>query len=86
MIGTAYNTVNLQATLSAGNPPGDPPPLPHHPLTCASTLWLDEDGRMGCDHVQVPADDRRTRGAIDQSIAILLIELLREKEDGDGPG
>lgn len=81
MIGTAYNTVNLQATLSAGNPPTDPPPVPHHPIVCReSTLWLDEDGRMGCDHTQVGPDDRRTRGCIDQSIAILILELMAERE------
>jgi hypothetical protein len=81
---TSYSTINLQTTLAGANPPTDPPPTPHHPLTCKDELlWLDDDGRMGCEHTQVPADDRRTRGAIDQSVAILLLELLREREDAD---
>jgi len=83
----AYSTINLQTMLAGANPPGDPPPLPHHPISCREELlWLEEDGRMGCGHAQVPADDRRTRGCIDQSISILLIELLREREDADVPG
>jgi hypothetical protein len=83
----AASEMNLQATLAATNLPLDPCPAPHHPITCrAELLWLEEDGRMGCEHGQVPAGDARTRGAIDQSISILLIELLREKEDGDVPG
>lgn len=84
MITTAYNTVNLQATLAAANVPTDPPPLPHHPIMCRDErLWLDETGRLGCEHAHVPAGDPRTRGCIDQSIAILLIELLVEKESAD---
>jgi len=76
-----YNTINLRSALAAANPPTDPAPTPHHPIMCREELlWLDEDGRMGCVHVQVPADDPRTRGCIDQSVAILLLELLAEKE------
>jgi hypothetical protein len=67
--------VDLQATLAAANPQTDPAPVPHHPLACREgRLWLDDDGRMGCEHAQVPADDRRTRGCIDHSVAILLLE------------
>ena len=86
MISGAYNTVNLQATLAAANPSTDPPPVPHHPISCRDELlWLEEDGRMGCEHAQVPASDARTKYCIDHSISILLIELLREREDGDVP-
>jgi hypothetical protein len=73
--------VNLQTTLAAANPPVEPPPLPHHPIMCRDDLlWLEEDGRMGCSHVQVPAGDPRTQGCVDQSIAILILELAVEKE------
>lgn len=76
--------INLQAVLAAGNPPTSMTrDVPHHPISCRDELiWLDEDGRMGCGHAQVPPGDRRTQGCIDHSISILLIELLREKEDG----
>jgi len=76
--------VNLQTALAGANPPTDPPPAPHHPISCRTgMLWLDDAGRFGCEHGHVPADDRRTRGCIDQSISILLIELLVEKESAD---
>jgi hypothetical protein len=79
---TAASDINLQATLSAANPPTDmDTPQPHHPLSCREELlWLEEDGRFGCEHAQVPPGDRRTQGAIDHSVAILLIELAVERE------
>jgi hypothetical protein len=77
--------VKLQATLAAANPPTDLAfNVPHHPIACREDrLWLDPDGRMGCEHGQVPAGDPRTQACLDHSVAILLIELLREKEDAD---
>jgi len=76
--------MTLQATLAAANPPGDAAFMPHHPIQCREgELWFAEDGRFGCTHGHVPAGDRRTRGCIDQSVAILLIELLVEKESAD---
>jgi len=76
--------MNLQSALSAANPPTDPPPRPHHPIMCREELlWLADDGTFGCEHAQVPPDDRRTRGCIDQSVAILLIELAVEREARD---
>jgi hypothetical protein len=81
MWGGTYNTVNLQSTLAAANPPTDPPPKPHHPISCHDELlWLAEDGTLGCPHARVPAGDRRTQGCVDHSIAILLLELAVEKE------
>lgn len=74
--------VNLQATLAAANPPRELSLGPHHPITCTGPLTFDELGRLGCDHAQVDADDYRTRGCVDQSIAMLLIELLEERENG----
>ncbi len=74
--------VNLQATLAAANPSTElPPNVVHHPISCRNDLlWLADDGTLGCEHAQVPADDLRTRGCIDQSVAILLLELAVEKE------
>ena len=77
-----YCTVNLQATLAAASPPSDPAPAPHHPIMCREELlWLTEDGRFGCEHAQVPAGDPRTRYCIDHSVAILLLELMVEREE-----
>jgi hypothetical protein len=78
---TAYNTFNLQSTLGSASPPTEPPPEPHHPIMCTSDhLWYDEAGRLGCQHTQVDADDRRTQSCLDHSIAILLMEMMAEKE------
>jgi hypothetical protein len=85
VIRTTYSTINLQATLSASNPPTElPPNAAHHPISCRDELlWLDEDGTLGCEHAQVPASDRRTQFCIDHSIAILILELAVEKESRD---
>lgn len=78
------SSINLQATLSASSSGlGDPPAGPHHPLSCTSTLELSEDNSLACEHTRVPAGDLRTQACIDHSIAILLIEVLREKENAD---
>lgn len=81
----AASDINLQVTLASANGNSGDTSLPrHHPINCSSeVLWLEEDGRMGCDHGPVAADDPRTQACIDQSVAILLIEILRQKEDGD---
>lgn len=67
--------INLQATLSVSSA-GAPaePVVPHHPITCTSTLELHEDGRLACEHAEVPADDQRTRHCLQHSVAILIIE------------
>jgi hypothetical protein len=78
------SSINLQATLSTSSSGiGDPPPGPHHPLSCTSTLELGEDNSLACEHVRVPAGDLRTQACIDHSVAILLIECLRQREDSD---
>jgi hypothetical protein len=72
--------LNLQATLSTASataPPGDLP-LPHHPITCASELHFEPDGRFSCEHSSAPPGDTRTQFCLDHSIALLLIELSRE--------
>jgi hypothetical protein len=73
--------VNLQATLSSSSAVcSDSPPMPHHPITCQSQLYLHEDGRLECEHASVAADDARTHHCLDHSIAILLIEVLAIRE------
>jgi len=73
-------SINMQATLSAATSGVGDPVSPHFPLTCTSNLRFGEDNSLACEHVQVPPGDRRTQACIDHSIAILLIELLREQE------
>jgi hypothetical protein len=79
------STINLQATLSASSSGvGDPPPG-HHPITCSqSLLFFHEDNSLACEHTQAPAGDRRTQACLDASVAILLFEVLRQREDSDG--
>lgn len=47
---------------------------PHHPLTCATELRLNEDMSMECDHSKAAPDNVRTRAAVTHSIAILILE------------
>ena len=72
-------SINLQATLSASSamPPPEGYPIPHHPITCPTTLRYDENGSFACDHAEVEPGDLRTQYCIDHSIALLLIELSR---------
>ena len=84
LVGIDVISINLKATLSSSSSGIGEPPPGHHPITCSSsTLELAEDGTLTCDHAQVPPDDPRTQACIDHSIAILLIEVLREKENAD---
>lgn len=48
--------------------------VPHHPITCLSKLYYNEDGSFGCEHVTVPSDDARTHRALNHSIACLILE------------
>lgn len=70
---------HLQTTLAGANPPSDTS-CGHHPISCKSNITLEPDGSMTCEHLRVPADDLRTQGCLDHSIAILLIEILHERE------
>lgn len=74
-ISSVQGSVNLQATLSASSAMSEDQPRPHHPITCNSMLWLHEDGRLECEHAVAPSDDVRTQFCLDQSIAMLLMEL-----------
>jgi hypothetical protein len=69
--------VNLQATLAASTAGSGVRQvvLPHHPITCASDLRLHDDGGLACDHAAAPPGDQRTQACIDDSVALLLIEL-----------
>jgi hypothetical protein len=70
--------VNLQATLKSTVPDIVTEPVhPHHPITCAGRLRLEDDRTFSCEHVTVPARDGRTQACLDLSIAILLIELAQ---------
>jgi len=76
------STINLQATLSASSSGLGDPVAPHHPITCSSSpLRLADDNSLACEHVRVPAGEPRTQACLDHSMAILLIELLRQRED-----
>ena len=70
--------MNLQATLSSSSALGNDTATgvrPHHPITCNSTLRLEPDGSLACDHAEAPGDDQRTRVCVNHSLALLLIEL-----------
>ena len=78
------STINLQATLSASSSGLGEPVIPHAPITCAQgPLFFHEDGTFACEHAQAPPGDQRTQACVDHSIAILILEMLREKEDAD---
>jgi hypothetical protein len=71
-------TLAFQAILAQSTGTGEQP-MPHHPICCTGErLYLLEDGRLGCEHVEVPADDERTAACLNQSMAVLLIELLSQ--------
>jgi hypothetical protein len=70
---------SLQATLSSSSAgASEPAVLPHHPITCQADLRFHDDGRLCCEHATAPPGERRTKLCIDQSIAILLLELARD--------
>ena len=73
--------INLQATLSTSSVPGNEEATmvrPHHPITCASTLRLEGDGSLTCEHAAAPRDDQRTLVCVNHSLALLLMELALE--------
>lgn len=76
-------TINLQATLAASSSGLGEPPTPHHPISCTSALCFHDDNTLACEHTQAPAGDLRTQACIDHSIAMLLIEVLRQRETAD---
>lgn len=71
---------NLQATLSASSASGNNATVtPHHPITCtAEGLAFYEDGRFACAHAEVGADDERTTHCLQQSMALLVMEMAAQ--------
>ena len=67
--------MNLQATLSSSSVTDEPTVQPHHPITCTTTLRLEHDGSLACEHAEAPSDDARTRFCLNHSLALLLMEL-----------
>lgn len=76
-------SLKLQPTLAAASAASDPPIAPHHPISCSTVLSFAEDGTLACEHAQAPPGEPRTQACVDHSIAILLFELLRQREDAD---
>ena len=71
--------LNLQATLSSSSvTDAEPVVRPHHPITCASDLRLEDDGSLACEHAEAPGDDARTRFCVNHSLALLLMELAMD--------
>ena len=77
-VSTVHGKVNLQATLAATAPSCDSP-LAHHPLICTGRLSYYSDGRFQCDHALAPADDERSKHAVQTSIALLLMEIAHQR-------
>lgn len=73
--------INLQSTLSASSAIVQLPiAIPHHPITCSNEkLQFEEDGTFRCEHGSVGPGDIRTQHCIDHSIALLLLEIARER-------
>lgn len=76
---SATTSHQLQSTVSAATS-GVPtePGVIHHPITCTSKLYYEEDGRFACEHAEVSPDDARTQACLHHSMALLVIELALE--------
>lgn len=79
-----YKRMNLQATLSqatsdaalTGDLIGN---QLHHPITCSSELYVDEDNTIRCSHCTAPPSNPRNQALFDTSIAILLFQEVAKK-------
>ena len=81
------SSINLQMNLCSATAMNDVIPKGHHPITCRSDLRLEDDGSFACEHYAAKPGDPRTQMCVDHSVAVLLFELLREREDPDAiPG
>jgi hypothetical protein len=70
---------SLQSTLSSSSAgSSEVAVLPHHPITCRGELQFHDVGGLSCEHATAPPGERRTQVCVDESIAILLLELARE--------
>ena len=68
--------IDLQGTLAASTACSGSQVKPHHPITCPGKLAFHEDGSFTCEHAVAPPDDIRTQYCLDESVALLLIELV----------
>ena len=68
-------TPQLQSTISASTSDNDNSVYPHHPITCPSKLYYEEDGTFSCEHATAPPDNPRSKQCVNHSIALLIIEL-----------
>lgn len=73
---SSTTTPHLQSTCSAATSGGTlPPGVMHHPITCTSKLYYEEDGSFSCEHYTMPPDDPRTKSCVNHSIVLLIVEL-----------
>lgn len=74
MVGSAVP--HLQSTLSSQTSSNEHSPIqPHHPITCTSKLYYEEDGTFYCEHATAPPGELRTQQCVTHSVALLIIEL-----------
>lgn len=76
------NGMNLQGTLSsstADNSLAGELKGPHHPITCTTQLYLDEDNTIRCEHSTAPPDNPRNQAILDCTIAILIFQEVAKK-------
>lgn len=74
--GSEAGQILLQQTLSSASSTHEPfHGGPHHPITCTSKLYYEENDSFRCDHSEAAPNDNRTKQALNHSIAFLLIEL-----------
>lgn len=73
---TSTTAHQLQSTCSAATSGVGQLPVgvPHHPITCTSKLYYEEDGTFACEHGAVPPGDPRTQSCLIHSLAILIVE------------
>jgi hypothetical protein len=69
---------NFQAALA--NSTSDPLNMmagvvPHHPISCGSSLAYDEDGVMSCAHAKVGPECPRNQLILNASAASLIFEM-----------
>lgn len=73
--GGGNSAPQLQSTIAAATATGDTEVHPHHPITCTSKIYYEEDGTFRCEHASAPPDNVRTQQCLTHSLALLLIEL-----------
>lgn len=72
---SSSHDAQLQSTIASASANNDNSVQPHHPITCDSKIYLEEDGTFRCEHAVAPPNNVRTNQCITHSISLLLIEL-----------